>query len=221
MTTTTSRSRYALTRRDAWRDALAGDHVGAYRRFRTAAALAPSDAWRVLALADRAALARELGELLTAADAIGEAEELADRIDWNATSSDERCGLLLLAVLLAPQTPAWAQARLDTFNSIATKGDADAAAPSNDKHQRAAEAYAFGATAAACGRASEAIPLLGEAFELYRERRYDWRAVAVALDLHELNGDAALLAFARKRALRVPHSWLARRVAKTEARDRC
>ena len=205
-----SRSRYNATREAAWRAAFAGNDAAAFRQFRIAADLAASDALRLLALVDRASLIWEMDEPFTAADALDEAEELARSVDWSATSRRERFALLQLAILLARREPLRADAALRTYEAIA-KHDSGC----GDKRQRAAEAHAFGATAAACGHAAAAAPLFAEAFRLYRERRCAWRAALVALDLHELSGDDALLGFAQRRAKRMPHSWLARRVGKS------
>ncbi|HEV2262035.1 MAG TPA: hypothetical protein VGR69_07115, partial [Candidatus Rubrimentiphilum sp.] len=85
-----------------WVDALQGDELSAFRSFRAATALAPSDHWRVLSLTDRAYLARSAGERSFAEDLLHEAHELAQRLSWHETLREERSALFVLAELFAP-----------------------------------------------------------------------------------------------------------------------
>lgn len=212
--------RFHVTHHLAWLDALAGNHLSAFRNFRLAVDLAPTPARRAEALVGRGYLAREIGESVNAAECIADADDLVRQIDWNSTDDDEREALLHLATLLAPSDFARAAQHIERYKAIPKQIDRLNVAAHGNPFFRAKEAYAFGLVAKEERGVSFALPLLQEAYRLFRSVSSSWRAALVALDLFELTGDAAMLTFARLHANRVPHSWLARRVARlTESSD--
>lgn len=212
--------RFYLTNRLAWLDALAGNHLSAFRNFRLAIDLAPTAALRATALVGRGYLAREIGEFVNAAECIADADDLVQQIDWTATSDDEREALLDLAPLLARSDPSRAALHIARYKALSKPINRLNVVTHGSPLYRAKEAYAFGLVAKEERGVSFALPLLQEAYRLFRSVSSSWRAALVALDLFELTGDAAMLTFARLRANRVPHSWLARRVARlTESSD--
>jgi tetratricopeptide (TPR) repeat protein len=87
-------------------------HIGlAYRRdgladeamttFLSAAELAPSSGWAVIALAQCAALSFELGEAVSTRGFLLLARRVADDIEWDAVSAEQRLALLMVAEILA------------------------------------------------------------------------------------------------------------------------
>ena len=206
--------RFFVTHRLAWLDALSGNHLSAFRRFRLAIGFAPTLAQRANALVGRGYLAREIGESVGAAECIADADDLVQRIDWNATDDDERVALLQLAALLAPSAPARAVHLVDRYKAIPKQINRLNVAAHGSPLYRAKETHAFGLVAKEQHGAAFAATLLRDAHRLYRFASSTWRAALVALDLHELVGDETMLAYAREQATRVPHSWLARRVAR-------
>ena len=205
---------FHVTSRLAWLDALGGDYLSAFRHFRLAVELAPTIAWRAEALAGRGYLSREMGEPINAAESAADAEELVTKVDWNSTSEDERLALLSLATLVASIDPVRAEMHIDRYKAIPKKIDPMYSAAHGHPLSRAKEAHAFGLVAKEHRGNSFAVPLLQEAHRLFCSISSNWRAALVAMDLYDLVGDRAMLDFARTQAARVPHSWLARRIAR-------
>lgn len=205
---------FHVTHHLAWLEALAGNHLSAYRHFRSAIKLGPTTARRAEAVAGLGYLAREMGEAINAAECIAEAEELAGQVDWSASDNDERLVLLQLATLVAPADPVRAAQHIDRYKAISKAMSRMHVTAHGDPLGRAKEAHAFGLVAKAQYGVTFAVPLLHEAFGLFRSVSSNWRAAAVALDLYELAGDRAMLAYAQEHAARIPQSWLARRLAR-------
>jgi len=202
---------FHVVRHLAWLEALAGNHLAAYRHFRTAIGLGPTPARRTEAFVGLGYLAQEMGETINAAECIAEAEDLARQVDWS-TSDDERLVLLHLAMLVAPSDPARAAQHIERYKALPKVMSRMYVTAHGDPHSRAKEAHAFGLVAKAQHGVTFALPLLHEAFGLYRSASSNWRAAVVALDIYELVGDAAMLQYAQEHAARIPQSWLARRV---------
>jgi len=205
---------FHVTHHLAWLEALAGNHLSAYRHFRSAIKLGPTTARRAEAVAGLGYLAREMGEAINAAECIAEAEELVGQVDWSASDNDDRLVLLQLATLVAPSDPERAAQHIDRYKAISKAMSRMHVTAHGDPLGRAKEAHAFGLVAKAQYGVTFAVPLLHEAFGLFRSVSSNWRAAAVALDLYELAGDRAMLHYAQENAARIPQSWLARRLAR-------
>jgi ATP/maltotriose-dependent transcriptional regulator MalT len=108
---------------DAWLYAFDGDRKKAYRRVRVSERLAPNDAWRVWALANRAKISAALGDTDWASEYAAEALEISGRVDWNATDDEERVALLHLAEILALTDPPEAVRVLRRYDRLTTKVD--------------------------------------------------------------------------------------------------
>lgn len=205
---------FHVVRHLALLDALAGNHLSAYRQYRSAVGLGPTMARRAEALVGLGYLAREMGEAIAAAECITGAEELVAQVNWSGSDDDERLTLLHLATLLAPTDAGRAILHIDRYKALPKAINRMYAAAHGNPLYRAKELHAFGLVANAQHGAAFALPMLDEAHRLFRSVSSEWRAAVVALDVYELNGEAAMLAYARERATRIPHSWLARRVAR-------
>ncbi|MGH7747599.1 MAG: hypothetical protein ACREQ5_22995, partial [Candidatus Dormibacteria bacterium] len=110
--------RYYVARSLGWCEAIGGNELAAFRWLRDAADLAPSTEWRVLATVDRSILAREMGQMLMADDALDHAQRLADDVDWVRSNGEARLGLLLLAEATAPRDPARARGYVARYKKI-------------------------------------------------------------------------------------------------------
>lgn len=184
-----------------WKYALGGDYFNAFRYLRKSMAYAPSAAWQAMAALDRAYLARCLNEERWSRQELGEAEELAETVDWQAAGDEERIALLLLAELFANVDAARAEQFMGAFGEIE---------PDESDDRLAAQAdYFAGVTQLAMGNAKLAIKLLRESFAVYDRIAYDWRAGRCALRLFEASGDAGYLHAAGEKLRRYPGSWLA------------
>ena len=200
-----------------WCAAVRGDHLKAFRLLRASGEIAPTAAWQVTCFLDRSFLAREMRERLFAAAELESAEALAKSIDWEETSGEERCALLLLAELLAPQDAMRGQALIDRYRSIKRK--MSVLVNQRDGRLRAAECHAFGVVAAAAGERGRAAEMLDEAFELWSSIGFVYRATRTALEMAELTGDDRRLGYAREHVGKFPNSWFSRSSALASDRD--
>jgi len=203
--------KFEIHRALGWSSALRGDHLNAFREFRSMGGFATSDAWKVLAAVERAYLSRELGENVRGRDDIEYAAKLADRVDWNAMS-EERISLAQLAQEVAAFDPARAGKLLDRYRAIKAKLP-PLTLNSVDRRARAYECLAEGTVL----RANRAIPAAAErfreAFEIFDSVGYRWRAATAALPLAELFQRRSDVEYVRREAAERPNSWLERRAA--------
>jgi DNA-binding CsgD family transcriptional regulator len=200
--------RFVALKAVGWTCALQGDMLGCFRYLRSAEAVAPNEAFRAILALDRAYFAQIIGEHHWSEDEIAKAEALADRVDWNATSGDERIGLLLLADVLAGSNLEKA-----TFYLARYKGLDRIRSPLQlfafDKRTEAYAAYAEGVVQLA-GRAEAATEtLLRKAWVIFDRIGYDWRAGRTALRLYESTGKDRWLHLAEDKIEPYPRSWLA------------
>ncbi|GAC1543326.1 MAG: hypothetical protein NVS3B16_09480 [Vulcanimicrobiaceae bacterium] len=190
-----------------------GDHVGALREFRKAAAAAPTDALRIAVVLDRAALASELSENTCADEEIEFARDLSERIDWADIRGDESLSLLRFAEVLAGRDPPEARRMLDLFldkkrsHSIMLGFRADL-------RYTAYENRVVSVVQRAEGQASRAVLSALRAYDAYQRAGCIRHAATIAADLYEMTGEAAYRVSAAEYVKAQPSSHLARRVAK-------
>ncbi len=210
---------FKMTRILGWIDALEGNELAAFRRFRQARDHAPSDLWRVQCIADRAMLARASGERTFALDQLYAAHDLASRLPWNDAIEEERLALVNLADLFADVDAALAQRYLAQFRSLRTTMDRRMGF-ANDARLRGLEAYSSGAALLRLGEGQAAREMLHEAYDIFSKFDYGWRAALAAMGMHDATQDSHWLARARKAIKRWPKSWIAgelRRVEETRS----
>ncbi|HKU68589.1 MAG TPA: helix-turn-helix transcriptional regulator [Candidatus Baltobacteraceae bacterium] len=200
---------FKLTRILGWIDALSGNELSAFRRFRQAADLAPSDLWRVQCISDRATLARATGERAFALDQLYAAHDLASRLSWSNAVEEDRITLLNLAELFGDVDGALAQRYLAQFRSLRTPMDRRMGF-SNDARVRGLEAYSSGTALLRLGEAQAARQMLEEAYGIFLKFDYGWRAALAALGMHKATQDARWLQAARKAIEPWAASWIAR-----------
>jgi hypothetical protein len=202
--------RYHIERALGWCRALAGDHVGALRRFREASRLAVTPPWQLFAVIDRAYLAAELGQHISAEEEVAHACELAASIDWDATAGEESSALLLLAQLVAKRDAEEATRLLERFREARKHASALAFGPL-DPRLRGSESYARAQVALGCGDRFTAIAFLTDAFEAWNRAGSKWRAALAASDLARLGAGDTFARFADREIHKRPTSWLALR----------
>src|SRR5580658_3451589 len=100
-----SRAKMQIASVDAWLYALDGDQPAAYALVRRSVAFAPTPAWRVWALANRALIRIAFGDLAGAADFTAEALEWSESISWAQAEPEEKLALLFLAWALTEIHP--------------------------------------------------------------------------------------------------------------------
>ncbi|MGP6188719.1 MAG: hypothetical protein ACLPSH_01315 [Vulcanimicrobiaceae bacterium] len=205
---------FNVVRAVGWLCALGGDHVGAFREFRRSAELAPSTAWRIESILDRAFLARELGQEMFADDELNYAIELAKDVDLSPAkgSSVEFTALVKLAELTAKRDPNEGRAILNRFRTARSKCPA-ILFDGMDRGWQAKELVAEATVARAEGRQQLAIDLFVNAFDAYDKLGSRWRAALVALDLAEMTEQPFFYGYAAREANCRPNSWLGRRLA--------
>jgi len=203
---------FQTARNLGWIDALQGDELAAFRRFREASALAPSEHWRVICLTDRAYLARNTGEKTFAHDVLLEAHEMAQHLSWHETQREERSSLFVLAELFATIDPALSQKYLAQFRSLQTSVMLGISYE-GDPRMRAFAAYSSGKALLELGETAGGIAMLMEARDIFEAFHYGWRTALCALGLHKATGESRWLVEARQQIAPWPRSWIAREVA--------
>jgi DNA-binding CsgD family transcriptional regulator len=202
---------FQITRFLAAIDELDGNELAAFAGFRKAARLAPSDHWSVLCFIDRALLARNTGEMAFSAEQLQEAHEIAQRVSWNEVSGEERSALLVLAELFADDDPAIAEQYLARFRTLTTSV-IPILSYGTDPRVKGFEAYSQGVAWLRLGDVDEGRQALTEAWSIFEDFNYAWRAALCALALFDVTHDRRWLQRAARMIDPWPHSWIARRV---------
>lgn len=202
---------FKMTRILGWIDALEGDELAAFRRFRQAAELAPSEIWRVMCIADRASLAQATGERAFMLDQLYTAHEIASSLSWNDAVEEDRIALLTLAELFSEIDAALSQRYLAQFRSLRAPLDRRMGF-ANDARVQALEAYPAGIALLRLGETQVGRQMLQQAYEVFSTFDYGWRAALAAIGLHKATQDAHWLSLARKASRRWPNSWIARSI---------
>lgn len=190
-----------------WCHALQGDYFNGLRYIKMAGSAAPSSAWRIMTLLDRAYLARCFGELHWSQDELAEADDLISSLNWRETRDEERVALLLAAELFAPLDSGKAASYLARFSELR-----DAISPlilsRYDRRPAALADYAMGIVDAHFGNRKAAVAKLTRAWEVYDDIRFDWRAGRAALRLYELTKEERWLSRASAKLKNYRGSWL-------------
>ncbi len=190
-----------------WARGLRGDYFNAFRFLRLGAQKATNDAWRTIAAAERAELARCMGEHLWARQELAEAEEHAGNVSWNTIRDETRLGLLLLAELFVPidaAKAAYYQARFNEYENI--KGANYLLR--DDPRLEALAQYSSAVVDLSAGHHKFALGLLENALETFRAHGYDWRAGRCALRLYEETRDEKYLRVAGEHLRNYMGCWL-------------
>lgn len=190
---------------------LDGNELAAFAGFKRAARLAPSEHWSVLCILDRALLAKNTGETAFASEQLQEAHEIAQRISWNEVPGEERSALLVLAELFAHDDPAIAEQYLARFRTLGSSV-IPILAYGTDPRVKGFEAYSQGVAWLRLGDVEEGKAALSEAWSIFEDFNYAWRAALCGLALYEVTHDRRWIQRAARKIDPWPHSWIARRV---------
>ncbi len=203
--------RFQTVRALAWWALLQGRNDEAFGLLAEAEELAPSQAWRVMAVLQRAHLSRTMGERYWWKVDLTIAQRLAETVDWAVGGGEEKAALLLLAELCADHDPGRANEYAEAF-----AGARHSTTPTQlahaDRRARAFECYAAGLAQRALRDWVGAEKLLHEAFTIFRAVGCDWRAALAATALGELTHDGSWLGLARELIREYPQSWIAARL---------
>jgi DNA-binding CsgD family transcriptional regulator/tetratricopeptide (TPR) repeat protein len=180
-----STTRMRLLTADAWLYAHDGDRFTALRKAFDALGIAPTPAWRVWALAWGGGLFQAFGEIGIAHILAEDAAKLADSVDWNATTDEERIGLLYLAEVLAADSPAAAPAMLQRYDGLTSKMDPTRLLRDRDADPRLAgwDAHVRGMVARAVGDHERAGAWFRKAIDLFHSCGYLWREALALIEL--------------------------------------
>jgi hypothetical protein len=201
--------RYLILHALGWANSLRGDHLGAFRDFRAASEAAPSEALKIIASLDKAYIAEELRQHLTAAEEVEYAERLSESPSFGG-SGEESDALLGLAQALARSQPAKARQIFLRARRL-RKAVNEHHASNFDERARVDELVTEAAVCRAEGDVARAIGLFARAFAKWNTFGCTWRAALAAIELAELGAGDEYAAFARNEAERRPNSWFAER----------
>ncbi len=195
-------------------DELNGNELAAFASFKKAARLAPSEHWSVHCYLDRALLAKNTGERAFAAEQLQEAHEIAQRVSWNEVNGEELSALLVLAELFATNDPAVAEQYLARFRTLRTSV-IPILSLGSDPRVKGFEAYSQGVAWLRLGDADNGKAALTEAWSIFEDFNYAWRAALCALALYDVTNDRRWIQRAAKKIDPWPQSWIARRIVET------
>jgi|GEM_PF-877228 len=214
--------RFLCARALAWHAFLRGDSACAQWLFKDSKEYAPTLAWKVMAHVDRAYVARINLNDAWAAEELHEAHAIARNVDWHSTRDEERMALITLALLFAQTDLGHAQRYVSTYielgaNNLHSSIEASHEPRRNVAHQK----YASGRVQAMLGHTSLAARDFEDAYAIFCEIGFHFRAALVAQALHELTGDLRWLENARAHAEKFPCSALAERLRGATSNRTC
>jgi DNA-binding CsgD family transcriptional regulator len=178
------------------------------RLLHRASSLAPTQAWQVWALLDRAAMKRYGGELASSSADLYEALDLIAKVRWGETSDDERTGLLYAAEVFAPVDLGEASRLLAQFSQI-SESISPRMVIRGDRRLDAGKAYSTGVVQHALGDSRKAKHFFESAYFVYDEIGYKWRAARTALHLYRVTQDPVWHEAAKTQIHDYPQSWIA------------
>lgn len=210
--------RFLCLRALAWHAFLAGDSARAQWLFKDSKDDAPTPAWKVMAHADRAYVARINLNEPWAAEELHEAHVLARSVEWHSTRDEERQALVTMALLFAPMDLGHAQRYVSTYIELGTNNlNPNLEASHEPRRSIAHQKYAAGRVQAVLGNTALAIRSLEGAYEIFAHIEHHFRAALAAQALHELTGNDRWLENARAHAAKFPNSALAQSLSRHTA----
>jgi DNA-binding CsgD family transcriptional regulator len=200
-------NRFQAAKALGWAKALQGDYFNAFRYLKESRSVATDDAWLTMAFCDRAYLAAAIGEERWARQELLEAEECAQRVDWNSCRGEQSVALLLLAELFVRIDPAKASVFVAKFRENGDLRDARLLYR-DDSRFKALVTYTTGVVEAALGQRAIAKRRFEETYETYSALGYEWRAARSALRLFDLTQNQNYLRTAEEKLHNYSSSWL-------------
>jgi DNA-binding CsgD family transcriptional regulator len=175
-----------------WHHAPHGRYLPALRLAHEAERIAPTAAWRVLALLDRAQLARWASEPASSSASLFAALSLEPTIAWDRTDDEERTALLIAAEVCADVDALRAHALLERFEELAG-GFAPRMVARSDRRLLAHRRQVAGAVQHALGNDRAAVESYRSAYVVFAEVGHRWRAAACAARLYRLTSERSWL----------------------------
>ena len=199
-----------------WHHALQGRFLPALRLLHEAERIAPSQAWSILALLDRARLASWAGEPASATASLYHALDLEPAVQWDRTGDEERSTLLVAADMCAEVDALRAHALLEHFKELAG-GFGPLLGAGRDRRLAAYPHFVAGAVQHALGQNAAATESYRAAYVVFSEVGYRWRAAICANRLFALTGERSWLSLGVEHVRDYPDSWIARELANSGA----
>jgi DNA-binding CsgD family transcriptional regulator len=191
----------------AWAKALQGDYFNAFRFLKLCTNHAPDDAWRTMALCDRAYFAFVRNETTWFRQELADAQEAAEKVDWESRYDDSIVALLLLAELFSPIDAPQAAAYLARFTALGgVRGQGWLF--KNDDRLLALMEYSTGVVETHLDNADVAIVSLQNALKIYERVGFEWRAARTALRLYDVTKKTSYLNVAGRYLTHYQNSWL-------------
>jgi len=162
----------------------------AMRTFLSAAGLAPSMGWAVIALAQCAALTFELGELVSSRGFLLWARRVADDIEWDAVGAEQRLALLMVAEILARVNDGVAATQyFDTYRHCLATRASCATTDALCQHARLSIylQHIEALIGAALGDARDARVSLGRVHRAWLRIGHRWRARETLTDINRID----------------------------------
>jgi DNA-binding CsgD family transcriptional regulator/tetratricopeptide (TPR) repeat protein len=199
-----------------WLFAFDGNRRVAYLHARVSEDLATNEAWRLWALANRAQLAAAFGDCDIADTFAVQALEMVDRINWNATTNEERVGLLLLTEVLAATSPLSAASVLRCYDELDTRIDRSLLFY-DDVRLWILETFVRGLVYRIAGSDAEARTAFESVYQTAMRVGIVWRATLALIELDDTSqmpGKRHLESAALLIHENFPHSFLSRRLGR-------
>ncbi|MBV8639735.1 MAG: hypothetical protein JO322_16765 [Candidatus Eremiobacteraeota bacterium] len=199
-------AQFLCVRAFSWDAFLRGDSARAQWLFRDSKALAPTDAWKVMAHVDRAYVARINRNEAWALEELAQAQELARTISWSESVGEERQVLVALAGLLAPVDMAAAQRFVSTYTKIGTQSMDPTLAITHDRRGEAYSQYAIGRVHQVLRNVAAATAAYERAYDIFEGAGHHFRAALAAQGLSEVTNSETWAERARRHAEYFPKS---------------
>jgi DNA-binding NarL/FixJ family response regulator len=180
---------YLTVRVSGWDAFMRGQPGRAQWAFKDARALAPTDPWRVMAHLDRAFVARVSGNEVWAIEELAEADRIARDVRWESCVEEQRQVLVILATLHASVDVVRAQRYASMYTQLGMTSLHPRVATEGDRRAVARARLAQGLIDQTLGRREAAIAALLEAYAIFDEANFHYRASQAATALAELTGE--------------------------------
>lgn len=206
---------YNALRNLAWCDALLGRYVPAIRQLTKCREMAPNQVLRAVSILDCAWTASASGEAIAAEAYLNDALEILETVNWDR-SGEECIALVLAAELCADADPKAAMALLDQYLAVAEK----ISALFGVRHHNANKGIAAFARAVLLSKLADVSTsrhLAKEAYEIFDNLGYAWRAARCALFLYEAGCGDKWLEIAKEKAQNYPRSFVGARLQRIES----
>ena len=195
---------FMTTRAFGWDAFMRGNPGQAQWIFKEARSLAPSATWRIMGHLDRAYVARISHNEFWAVEEIAQADALAFDVAWGSSFGEERQLLVTLAILHARTDAGRAQRYATMYSQIGTESVNPSLAMHGDKRATAHAKYAQGRIDQTLGRRNAAVASLSEAYAIFDDAAFHYRAALAATALAELTGEMRWRTAATAHARRYP-----------------